>query len=284
MYPAPPVMRTFREPSRVQRRAQLCVRRPDLVLIYVRNIGGSPATQDTGFIFESKQRMRSVALIGPDGAGKSTIAREVARRVAPARYLYMGVNLEESALTLPTTRLAIAIKRARGRGPRMTADWAAISPNVGGRKRLLKEAYAGIRLLGWLAEEWYRAIVARVYAKQGNLVVFDRHFLFDYYASHVQRQPGQLLAARLHGMLLRRFYPRPDMVVVLDAPAEVLHARKREQSVETLERRRQDYLSLSRLVPDFNVVDATRSQGDVAAEITALIRSRQAPAREGLAA
>jgi thymidylate kinase len=253
-------------------------------LIYVRNIGGPRATPGTGFIFESKRRMRSVALIGPDGAGKSTIAREVARRVAPARYLYMGVNLEESALTLPTTRLALAIKRARGRGPRMTADWTGVQPDVRGRKRLLREAYAGIRLLGWLAEEWYRALIARVYRWQGNLVVFDRHFLFDYHASHVKRQPGQLLAARLHGMLLERFYPRPDMVVVLDAPADVLHARKREQSVETLERRRQEYLALSGIVADFSVVDATRSQDAVASEITALIRARQSPAAERLAA
>lgn len=228
--------------------------------------------------------MRSVALIGPDGAGKSTVAREVARRVAPARYLYMGVNLEESTLTLPTTRLALALKRARGRGPRMTADWAAVRPDVRGPKRIVKEAYAAVRLLGWLAEEWYRALVARNYGRQGNLVVFDRHFLFDYYASHVRRQPGQLLAARLHGMLLRRFYPRPDMVVMLDAPAEVLHARKREQSVETLERRRQEYLSLSAIAPDFNVVDATRSQDDVATEIAALIRERQGLAPESLAA
>jgi thymidylate kinase len=222
--------------------------------------------------------MRTVALIGPDGAGKSTVAREVARRVAPARYLYMGVNLEESALTLPTTRLALAIKRARGRGPRMTADWSAVQPGLRGRKRVVKEAYAAIRLLGWLAEEWYRALLARIYARQGNLVIFDRHFLFDYYASHVRRQPGQLLAARVHGMLLRRFYPRPDMVVVLDAPAEVLHARKREQSVETLERRRQEYLSLSAIAPDFTVVDATRSQADVADEITALVQARTTPA------
>ena len=243
-------------------------------MIYGRNIGGPRARQGTAFIFESKRRMRSVALIGPDGAGKSTVAREVARRVAPARYLYMGVNLEESALTLPTTRLALAIKRARGRGPRMTADWAGVQPGVRGRKRVAKELYAGIRLVGWLAEEWYRAIVAKVYAWQGNLVVFDRHFVFDYYASHIQRQPGQLLATRLHGMLLRRFYPRPDMVVVLDAPAEVLHARKREQSVETLERRRQEYLSLRSVAKDFNVVDATHSQEDVASEITALVNAR----------
>ena len=220
--------------------------------------------------------MRSVALIGPDGAGKSSIAREVAQRLgSPARYLYMGVNLEQSGLMLPTTRLALAIKRARGRGTQMTANWAG-HDGTRGRRRVIRELYAGIRLLGWLAEEWYRALVARFYNWRGYLVVFDRHFLYDYYANHVRRQPGQLHSARLHGALLRRFYPRPDMVIYLDAPAEVLHARKREQSVETLEQRRREYLSLSSIIPDFRIVDATQSQEDVATEITAMIRARAA--------
>ena len=218
--------------------------------------------------------MRSVALIGPDGAGKSSIAREVARRVGvPARYLYMGVNLEQSSLTLPTTRLALAIKRARGRGAQMTADWSGDS-RASGRPGLLREGYAGVRLLAWLAEEWFRVLVARIYNWRGYVVIFDRHFLFDYYPNPARQQSGQLLATRLHGMLLRRFYPRPDMVIVLDAPAEVLHARKLEQSVEILDRRRREYLALGSVVPDFNVVDATRPLPDVIGEITALIQTR----------
>ena len=221
--------------------------------------------------------MRSVALVGPDGAGKSTVAHELVRELGSrARYLYMGVNLEASGRMLPTTRLALALKRARGRGPRMTADWRAVEQTSGMRKRLAREAYAGIRLVAWLAEEWYRAAVAFAYGLRGYLVVFDRHFLFDYYASHVQRHPGQPLAVRVHGRLLDRLYPRPDLVVCLDAPARLLWERKREQSLESIEQRRHEYLSLAGVANDFAVVDATQPVGVVARQITGLIEARMA--------
>ena len=61
--------------------------------------------------------MISVAIIGPDGAGKSTITEllEHEPMPAPVKRIYMGVNLEASSLMLPTTRLALAVKSARGR-------------------------------------------------------------------------------------------------------------------------------------------------------------------------
>ncbi|NJD30028.1 MAG: hypothetical protein FIA92_17250 [Chloroflexi bacterium] len=226
--------------------------------------------------------MRTVALVGADGAGKSSIARAVAHRLGSrARYLYMGVNLEQSTMMLPTTRLAMAIKRARGGRPRMPADWSggagAGSAGAGpGRWQLVREAYAGVRRVGWLAEEWYRALVASVYRRRGHLVIFDRHFLFDYYGAGRDDRPGQLLAARLHAALLRHFYPRPDLVICLDAPADVLHERKGEGEVESLERRRQEYLALSEVSPEFAVVDATQPLPAVVDQVTSLVRARTA--------
>src|SRR3954470_15017483 len=59
----------------------------------------------------------SVALIGCDGAGKTTVARALeADPGLSVRYLYMGVSKDSIDRALPTTRLAHAIKR-RLRGP-----------------------------------------------------------------------------------------------------------------------------------------------------------------------
>jgi thymidylate kinase len=71
--------------------------------------------------------------------------------------------------------------------------------------------------------------------------------------------------------MLERLYPRPDMVIMLDAPAEILHSRKGEGTLESLERMRQDYLALEPVVERFVRVDATQDQETVTREVLAAI-------------
>src|SRR5690606_34602142 len=69
--------------------------------------------------------MASVALIGPDGAGKTTLTRMLEQSdVLPFRYLYMGIDIPASSLALPTSRL---IERLKQRGPAAGGGTAATS-------------------------------------------------------------------------------------------------------------------------------------------------------------
>jgi thymidylate kinase len=61
--------------------------------------------------------------------------------------------------------------------------------------------------------------------------------------------------------------------VCLDAPAEVLFARKSEASVGWLEQRRRQYLSLEHEVPAFVVVDADRPLDQVYSDVLDTIRT-----------
>jgi thymidylate kinase len=216
--------------------------------------------------------MFTVALIGPDGCGKTTVAKRLAQGLPAngspasalplrAKYVYMGVNLETSNLLLPTTWLLLRMKRWSGRRPSMTGP-----PDPARRKRprgLLRRAAAGIkswlRLANLLGEELFRQLVIAFW-RRGRIVLLDRDFFVDYYAHDVApaRGASRSWTSRLHGYVLRHFYRRPDLILFLDAPAELLFERKREGTVDLLERRRQEYLRLKEQSPHFHVLDASQ--------------------------
>jgi thymidylate kinase len=216
----------------------------------------------------------TVALVGADGAGKSTIGRRLTSALSfPVKYLYMGDNLTTANKMLPSTRLLWWIRRARGITPRSGPPTARpeqrAAGSSGGVGSLVKTT---LRLMNRLAEEYYRVVLAFAYQLRGNVVVFDRHYFADYYACDIATdRKAQSWNRRVHGMLLDRFFPRPNLVVCLDAPAEVLYARKPEGTVEALELRRQEYFRIRDVVERFVVVDASKDADQVTRDVAGAI-------------
>ena len=209
-------------------------------------------------------RMYTVALIGPDGAGKTTIARRLEREAAPwIKYVYMGVNPNSSNHLLPMSRLVRAVrarKAARQNPHQAEASHTAPSLQAGIR--------ATARLMNQLSEEGYRQLLAWYHVRKGRLVIFDRHFFADYYSHDITGEHGSRpLARRLHGVFLERLYPKPVLTIFLDASPELLLARKGEGTLESITRMRADYLALAGTLPRFTVVDASRSRDEVVDEV-----------------
>lgn len=217
--------------------------------------------------------MFTVALIGPDGAGKTTISQKLLESFPlPITYLYMGINSESSNRVLPTTWLLRKLRKATGapsdtHGPR---DHRSLTSKPSGNpvKRAFKTAKSFASLGNKLAEEWYRQGLTWYHCRRGRIVLFDRHYFSDYYAYDVAPTSGtRPLARRIHGYFLDRVYPRPDLVILLDAPAEVLFARKGEGTLELLEHRRRDYLQIREHVQNFAVVDASQPTDSVVRDV-----------------
>jgi thymidylate kinase len=208
-------------------------------------------------------RGRTVAFIGPDGAGKSTLAAVMAAQLG-ARTVYLGVNLDDDPMALPTTRLLRALRRWR-RVAGAVGEGDASGSGAAGSGRPEARTGGGGRLywLNLILEEWYRALVIAYHVQRGRTVLLDRHVVADYYPWDDDRT----LLRRIHGSLLRVCYPRPDLAVVLDAPADLLRRRKGEDSVVELERRRRRCLEVAATMPRHVVIDASQPVEAVAAAV-----------------
>jgi thymidylate kinase len=215
----------------------------------------------------------TVALVGGDGAGKTTVAKGLEQVcAAPVKYLYMGLSTQSSNLALPTSRL-VRYLRLRSYRTAVTSGTIAADAtpsrdlHYGGPER--GTLWITVRALNRLAEAWYRQLLSLSYRLRGYVVVYDRHFLFETApeAGQSEAKKRRRVEAFEH-WVIRQFYPRPDLVIFLDAPAQVLYERKGEASPEHLEKRRRAVLRLGRQMPNFVRVDATQPPATVLAEVT----------------
>jgi thymidylate kinase len=90
----------------------------------------------------------------------------------------------------------------------------------------------------------------------------------------------ELLFDRLEYFFLSHFFPKPSLVIFLDAPATILFARKNESSIDYLERRREVILEQGRKMTRFVRVDASLSPEKVLAEVTRQIASARSVGAE----
>ena len=119
--------------------------------------------------------MASVALIGPDGSGKTTLCRMLEQSsLLPFKYVYMGINYSASNVSLPTTRLVNWLRNRRtGKRRTRVKEGTGPTPNPGTR-RPRGSARSMVRTFHLLAEEWYRALTAWRYERRGFVVLYDR--------------------------------------------------------------------------------------------------------------
>jgi thymidylate kinase len=180
----------------------------------------------------------------------------------------MGINMDASNVALPTSRLIAYLKRRKGYTPNRSQPPQTGAPHQQYRHHKPARAlWAAASLTHRLAEEWYRQLFSWFCQMRGYVVLYDRHFLFDF-AIAVDDESHESRTRWLHRWCVRHAYPQPNLVIYLDAPAEVLFARKGEWGLEALERRRQAFLQLGKQTPNFVRVDATQPLDEVYAEVT----------------
>jgi thymidylate kinase len=195
----------------------------------------------------------TVALIAPDGAGKTTLTRALVRSLPyRTRRVYMGYG-------------------AGGGTSGAVGGWllrlAGSHPSSGsGPKR---PARAAGRFAARLGLQVGRSLIVSAHRLFGRAVLLDRHAS----EAWLGLEAGGSRAA-LYQRLLQSVSPRVDLVVLLDTEPDVLHRRKPEHPLERLARQRQAYRRLIGRIPGAVVVDATGSAEDVRKALTNVIWQR----------
>lgn len=216
--------------------------------------------------------MTTVALIGVDGAGKTTIANKLLEMFPlPVKYIYMGLNIESSNYKLPTSRLILYLKlraiRKKAAQTGNTDPTFLTTHHVAHRKQKRGNIGTIFRTFNRFAEAWYRLIIAWFLQVRGYLVLYDRYFLFDM-APNVGQEAAQPLAEKAFYWTLTHFYPEPDIIIFLEAAPEVLFSRKQEVPVEYLARKTAAILEQGKKMKNFVCVDAAQPIEQVYADVT----------------
>ncbi len=218
------------------------------------------------------QNRLTVALIGSDGAGKTTIAKRLLQSsLLPMKYMYMGISTRSSNFALPTSRIALSVKmyrykrmvqRSRGAACGNTAQYFEHGTSKRGFIWTL------LRSINRLVEGGYRELISHIYLIRGYVVIYDRHYFFDT-ASAVLCFPlkYQDRFNRLYYWILDNCFPKPDLVFFLDAPAEVLYERKGELTPDYLNRQREAFQELAKMSRGFVRIDANQPLETVVDEV-----------------
>lgn len=142
----------------------------------------------------------------------------------------------------------------------------SVTPVVAPHAKPARPALISVaKILVWLIEEWYSSLCLE---KKNELLICDRNYHDLLVDPKRYRYGGPLWAASLVAVLM----PQPDLWVLLDAPAEILQARKQEVAPQETARQRQAYLAFIGKQRRHRIVDASRSLDKVIADAERAIR------------
>ena len=189
-----------------------------------------------------------VVIMGPDGAGKSTLIEHLVQALGPVFRRHRVFHWRPMLLW----RRKAAGDTTQPHSNPPYAPWWSIA-----------------RLFAHLLDYWlgYCLVIRPLLARSG-LVVFDRYF-HDLLADPKRyRFGGPSWLARSVSWLV----PKPDLLFILDAPVQVILSRKQEVLQENVLSQRRVYLHFASSFSHSRVIDSTAPLARVVAEAGQTVR------------
>ncbi len=203
------------------------------------------------------ERGRFVVLLGLDGAGKTTVAREISRmaledsRFRGVKYFHWIPSLS-GKIEFPW-RSSLETPRKKIFTPNLIRSTVSLA-------RLLKNIFSAH------LSYWFRL---RPLLRQGFVVLVDRYF-YNYW---IDPQSVKYFAPQKWLTRWLRFFPQPELMIRLRADATTLRSRKRELSLEEIADQTKQLEQAPLYGTDCVDLDATESPTRLAEKAFAAIRN-----------
>jgi len=183
-----------------------------------------------------------IALLGPDGTGKSTLLAQLRQMMEPCFRKQRVFHFRPMVFQKKT---GAPVSDPHAKPPRNSAlGW--------------------VKVLYYFFDQWSGWLLWIFPGKlRSTFLIFDRNFDDMLVDEKRYRLSGTAGLVRI----LRVLLPGEDMVFVLDAPPEIIHRRKPELSLAELERQRGALRQLARSNGRYALVSAEGAPGEVALNV-----------------
>lgn len=184
-----------------------------------------------------------LVFLGPDGVGKSTVIDTVRERLAPAFLSSDYQTFARSLLPNKPKASPHALPPRSFAASLVKAAWWLVCYTLG----------------------YYKSVYPKLAA--GGLAINHRYFVDAIVDPKRYRYAGPM-------PLLRWIWavcPKPDLVIFLDAPADIVWKRKKETSAEETARQCEAYRALAKTLPNARIVNTNQSLEQTVTDVTEIV-------------
>jgi thymidylate kinase len=185
-----------------------------------------------------------IAIMGPDGAGKSAVIEAIRHQFKFAYHRVQCFHLRPKMLR-------------RGNDTNQVVTDPHGQP---ARGMLLSVA----KVFFMIADYWLGYLLRIAPAmRRSQLMVFDRYIYDLLVDSKRVRYGGPAWLPKVAAKIV----PHPNLVILLDAPPDVLWSRKQEVAFDEVRRQRDGYLEVAKTLPFATIVNAGQALPDVIRDV-----------------